>query len=330
MRRAAGPRRCGRCSGTSSGWSLYPPDGRPPAALGRFASRPNELWPGDALHGPAIAGQAYLFAFLDDHSRAVMAARWGYFEDSVRLAAALRPALAARGVPAAIYVDNGSAFVDAALMRAAARLGIKITHSQPAGPGPGENRTLFRSGAAGVPRRDRRRLVHQGPGAAEQAVHRLVRDDLPHPAARGDRAAAGGAVACRALFATPSPEQLREAFLWSELRTVAKTATISCSAASTRPTRCWPPPRRVRLRPVRPSRGRGPLDGKPYGLRGRSTSAATPIPRPSRRPPPLRRHGHRDRLPGHHRRRARAGRPRRRIRYDALRGGEDDEQEDGQ
>ena len=33
-----------------------------------------------------------------------MAARWGYFEDSVRLAAALRPALAARGVPAAIYV----------------------------------------------------------------------------------------------------------------------------------------------------------------------------------------------------------------------------------
>jgi hypothetical protein len=34
-----------------------------------------------------------------------MAARWGYFEDSVRLAAALRPALAARGVPEAIYVD---------------------------------------------------------------------------------------------------------------------------------------------------------------------------------------------------------------------------------
>ena len=34
-----------------------------------------------------------------------MAARWGYFEDSVRLAAALRPALAARGIPEAIYVD---------------------------------------------------------------------------------------------------------------------------------------------------------------------------------------------------------------------------------
>ncbi len=83
------------------------PDGRPPAVFGRFeASRPSELWTGDALHGPHIAGRkAYLFAFLDDHSRAVMAARWGYFEDSVRLAAALRPALASRGVPAHAYVD---------------------------------------------------------------------------------------------------------------------------------------------------------------------------------------------------------------------------------
>ena len=47
-------------------------------------------------------GARYLFCFLDDHSRAVMAARWGYFEDSVRLAAALRPALAGEGVPEAV------------------------------------------------------------------------------------------------------------------------------------------------------------------------------------------------------------------------------------
>ncbi|SDM12522.1 Integrase core domain-containing protein [Nonomuraea jiangxiensis] len=71
-----------------------------------------------------MAGRkAYLFAFIGDHSPAVVGHRWGYFEDSVRLAAALRPALAARGVPESIYVDNGSAFVDVALKRAAARLG---------------------------------------------------------------------------------------------------------------------------------------------------------------------------------------------------------------
>jgi putative transposase len=104
--------------------------------FGRFeASRPNELWTGDALHGPVIGGRkTYLFCFIDDHSRAVMGARWAFHEDVVRLAAALRPALATRGVPEWAYVDNGSAFVDAWLLRACAVLGIKLVHSRPGRP----------------------------------------------------------------------------------------------------------------------------------------------------------------------------------------------------
>jgi putative transposase len=76
-------------------------------AFGRFeASRPNEIWTGDALHAIRLAGRkTYLFAFIDDHSRAVMAARFGFAEDAVRLAAALRPALGCRGVPEHVYVD---------------------------------------------------------------------------------------------------------------------------------------------------------------------------------------------------------------------------------
>ena len=106
------------------------------AVFGRFeAERPNELWTGDALHGPAIGGRkTYLFAFLDDHSRAVVGHRWGFAEDTVRLAAALRPALRSRGVPDAVYVDNGSAFVDAWLLRACAKLGIRLIHSTPGRP----------------------------------------------------------------------------------------------------------------------------------------------------------------------------------------------------
>jgi putative transposase len=75
--------------------------------FGRFeASRPNEIWTGDALHAIRLAGRkTYLFAFIDDHSRAVMAARFGFAEDAIRLAAALRPALACRGVPEYVYVD---------------------------------------------------------------------------------------------------------------------------------------------------------------------------------------------------------------------------------
>jgi putative transposase len=205
------------------------PDGRPPAAFGRFeAARPNELWTGDALHGPQIAGRkAYLFCFLDDHSRAVMAARWGYFEDSVRLAAALRPALAARGVPESVYVDNGSAFVDAALKRAAARLGIKITHSAPGRPqGRGKIERFF-----GVVRGQF--LVEIGDGAGVNdlaALNRLFTawyETVYHVRPHGetgqppmDRWLAG------APFPTPSPERLREAFLWSEHRLVRKDATI--------------------------------------------------------------------------------------------------------
>ncbi len=47
--------------------------GMPAAAKihGRFeASVPNELWTGDALHGPAVGKKkAYLLAFIDDHVR---------------------------------------------------------------------------------------------------------------------------------------------------------------------------------------------------------------------------------------------------------------------
>ena len=206
------------------------PDGNPPAVFGRFeAARPNELWTGDALHGPRIAGRkAYLFAFLDDHSRAVMAARWGYFEDTVRLAAALRPALAARGVPDAIYVDNGSAFVDAALTRAAARLGIKITHSAPGRPqGRGKIERFF-----GLVRQEF--LVEIGDGSSVADLSRLnklftawyetvyhVREHSETRQAPLARWEAGGP------FPVPSPSALADAFRWSEWRTVSKTATVS-------------------------------------------------------------------------------------------------------
>ena len=205
------------------------PGGRAPAVFGRFeAPAPNDTWTGDALHGPRVAGRkAYLFAFLDDHSRAVMAARWGYFEDSVRLAAALRPALAARGVPCRIYVDNGSAFVDAALKRAAARMGIKITHSAPGRPeGRGKIERFFR-----IVREEF--LVEIGDGSRVADLAELNRlftawcERVYHARPHGEtgqppigRWLAGGP------FPVPEPARLREAFLWSETRLVRKDATV--------------------------------------------------------------------------------------------------------
>jgi transposase InsO family protein len=61
-------------------------------------------------------------AFIDDHSRLIPGRRWGFAEDTVRLAAAFRQAVQARGVPRGLYVDN-SAYVDAWLLRACANWG---------------------------------------------------------------------------------------------------------------------------------------------------------------------------------------------------------------
>jgi len=120
----------------AAGLNRTRPDGAPLAVFGRFeAEQPNVQWVGDALHGPHIGGRkAILIAFLDDHSRAVVAARWGYAENAVALRETLKVALASRGRPAQCYVDNGAMFIDGGLRRACAVLGIRLTHSQPGKP----------------------------------------------------------------------------------------------------------------------------------------------------------------------------------------------------
>jgi putative transposase len=206
-------------------------------AFGRFeANRPNELWTGDALHGPVIAGRkTYLFCFIDDHSRAVMGARWAFHEDVVRLAAALRPALAVRGIPENAYVDNGSAFVDAWLLRACAVLGIKLVHSRPRRPqGRGKVERFFRTvrdqflveiagdgRQAGTRAADLAELNRLFDAWVQAGYHRAVHSETGElPLARWARGISGP-------LPLPTPAQLREAFLWSERRTVKKTATVS-------------------------------------------------------------------------------------------------------
>jgi putative transposase len=112
-------------------------DGRTPGKVyGRFeAEVRNELWTGDGLHGPKLAGaaarRAVLLAFIDDHSRLLVGWRWGTGEDVFRLEAALRSGLVSRGVPEAILVDRGSAFVSSQLLRACAVLGVRLVHASP-------------------------------------------------------------------------------------------------------------------------------------------------------------------------------------------------------
>ena len=206
------------------------PDGQPPQVFGRFeAEAPNVRWVGDALHGPKIAGRkTYLFCFLDDHSRAVMGARWGLFEDVVRLTAALRNGLAARGIPKSVHVDNGSAFVDDALKRAAAKLGIRIIHSTPYRPeGKGKIERFFETVRGqflveigdGGRIKDLEELNRLFVAWVETVYHRRVHEGTGQTPL--DRWLAG------APFAQPSPQALAQAFLWSVNRQVRKTAEVS-------------------------------------------------------------------------------------------------------
>src|SRR6266550_2307256 len=158
------------------------------------------------------------------------AARFGFAEDTIRLAAALRPALASRGIPAHAYVDNGSAFVDAWLLRACAKLGIKLVHSQPRRPeGKGKIERFFRTvrdqflvelteeRAARIP--DLAELNKLFTAWTETVYHVREHSETGQPPLA--RWEAGGP------FPLPAPADLAEAFRWSEWRTVSKTALVS-------------------------------------------------------------------------------------------------------
>lgn len=218
------------------------PDGRAPRAFGRFeAAGSNDRWTGDALHGPTVGGRkTYLFAFIDDHSRALVGYRWGHSEDTVRLEAALRAGLSARGVPKVVYVDNGSAFVSSQLLRALASLGITLTHSKPGQPaGRGKIERFFRTvreqflvelDADGVRRAitDLVQLNELFAAWVETVYHQREHSETGQPPLQRFLAGfpdGGGPT-------LPSPAQLHEAFLWSQRRTVTKTATISLSGNS--------------------------------------------------------------------------------------------------
>jgi putative transposase len=201
----------------------------PARATGRFeAERRNELWTGDALHGPQVDGRkTFLFAFIDDHSRLLAGYRWATREDVLNASRALRLGIAARGVPEATYVDNGSPFVSGQLLRACALLGIRLVHSRPGRPeGRGKIERFFRT----VREQFLREVAQHPPGSVEElnrsftawvelVYHRATHSETGQPPLERFHAAGPAPT-------PPTEAVLREAFLWSEKRTVSKTGTF--------------------------------------------------------------------------------------------------------
>jgi transposase InsO family protein len=101
------------------------------------AELPNDLWQSDVMHGPKVDDvdgrqkKTYLIAILDDHSRLIVHARFYLSETIASYLDALENALATRGLPRKLYVDNGPAFRSKQLQYVTASLSISLIHARP-------------------------------------------------------------------------------------------------------------------------------------------------------------------------------------------------------
>jgi transposase InsO family protein len=115
------------------------------------AELPNDLWQSDVMHGPKIdvngkMRKSYLIAVIDDHSRLITHGQFYLSEALVSYLDAFENALATRGLPRKLYVDNGAAFRSRHLEYICASLGIALIHSKPYKPqGRGKIERFFKT-----------------------------------------------------------------------------------------------------------------------------------------------------------------------------------------
>jgi transposase InsO family protein len=116
----------------------------------------NQIWQSDMLFGPWVqrAGpggypgkmQVFLQATLDDASRLIPHAQFYPNQGLDSFLDCLRQAIAARGIPTRLYMDNAKIYRSPQLARIAASIGILIIHTPPYQPeGRGKIERFFRS-----------------------------------------------------------------------------------------------------------------------------------------------------------------------------------------
>jgi DNA replication protein DnaC/transposase len=123
-----------------------------PAARKKFeAERSNQIWQADMLFGPYVQRpgggkmQVFLHAILDDASRLIPHAQFYTSQGLEACLDCLRQAVAARGLPTRLYMDNAKMYRGQQLARIAASLGILIVHTPPYQPeGRGKQTRLQR------------------------------------------------------------------------------------------------------------------------------------------------------------------------------------------
>ena len=140
-------------------------------------------------------------------------------------------AIARRGLPARLYVDNGANFRSQQLALVCAKLGIALIHARPYQPaGKGKIERWFRTVARRVAEPPYRRGHHQtstrstapcGPGSRASTTNRPIADSMAVP--RSTNGPSPGTTC-----ATPDPGlDLDDLFLFEAKRRVMKDRTVS-------------------------------------------------------------------------------------------------------
>jgi transposase InsO family protein len=112
--------------------------------LDRFeAAFPSDLWQSDMLVGPWLPDparpgkmrRAYLYAFLDDHSRLLLHGRFSFKGDLPALELVFRRCLQKWGIPRRVYYDNGQTYRSNHMRQIVATIGIhRLVFTQPHRP----------------------------------------------------------------------------------------------------------------------------------------------------------------------------------------------------
>jgi transposase InsO family protein len=112
-----------------------------------------ELWQGDALHGPLLLNPAagrsqrvILFGLLDDRSRVITYLEAGFGETAHRFLRVFYQAIARRGIPRMVLLDNHASFSGFDLRVLCASLNIRLVHTRPHdGPSKGKIERFWRT-----------------------------------------------------------------------------------------------------------------------------------------------------------------------------------------
>lgn len=99
----------------------------------------NDCWQSDISVGPYLTingkkHKTYIIAFLDDSSRLIVSCKAFYSDNLVSLLSVFKDAVAKRGVPKKVFVDNGKVFKSGQMQLICATLGSVLCFARPYSP----------------------------------------------------------------------------------------------------------------------------------------------------------------------------------------------------